>query len=249
MILEIDYGNTRLKWRLLRSKTLEVIAWGAVTHPHELILVLEKMGCTALVFCRACSVRTRDENTRLSSLINDHYAVEIIYAHSSREVGGVINGYEDAQRLGVDRWLAVIAGYTQVKSACLIIDCGTAITADFITADGRHLGGSIAPGLKMLNGMLKSGTQLVVDAERLANSGQCLGRNTQAAIAAGVRAMVTGFIQEQLKLARAELGPLFSVLCTGGDSALVSGVLDTSLNEADLVFAGLSIVCPYDAKE
>lgn len=250
MILEIDYGNTRLKWRLLDAVTLEGIARGAVTDLPELLPSLQKAGCSTLAFCRACSVRAANENMQLCAIIKNNYGVAVEYAQSLRKTAGVTNGYSQADKLGVDRWLVIVAAYSKVKRACVVIDCGTAVTADYVTADGQHLGGCIAPGLNMLRSMLQRGTQLTINVSSSINTDKVLlGDSTQTAVDAGVRAMFRGFVSEQLKLARMLLGPSVSVLCTGGDSALVFDVMDDAVLEDDLVFAGLAIACPHVAKE
>lgn len=250
MILEIDYGNTRLKWRLLDAESLECIARGAVVGLQELQLSLQKAGCLELVFCRACSVRAVDENARLSMLIENSYGVVVEYAQSFNTTAGVVNGYIEPSKLGADRWLAIVAAYTKVRQACVVIDCGTAVTVDYIRSDGRHIGGCIAPGFKMLLAMLQENTQLSVEvATAVHNEKMLLGDNTQAAVSAGVRSMFRGFLSEQLKLGQALLGSSFSVLCTGGDRALVCDVADDAVLEEDLVFTGLAIVCPHVAKE
>ncbi len=250
MILEIDYGNTRLKWRLLDADSSECSAKGAVINLIDLIPSLQKAGCSGLVFCRACSVRSADENMQLAALIQSSYGVTVTYVKSVKKAAGVTNGYLQANKLGVDRWLAIVAAYNKLKHACVVIDCGTAVTADYIAADGQHLGGCIAPGLKMLRAMLQQGTQLSIDtATPLFSSEFRFGNNTQLAVDAGVAAMYRGFVEEQLKIAKELLGASFTVLCTGGDSAIVYAVTDEAVCEEDLVFSGLAIVCPRVAKE
>lgn len=250
MILEIDYGNTRLKWRVLNARSFECVNRGAVNGLQELLPSLEAAGCSDVAFCRACSVRAVDENAELAALIQSRYGVAVEYAQSLKRIAGVINGYLHADKLGVDRWLAVVAAYTQVKHACVVIDCGTAVTVDYVSAEGLHMGGCIAPGYKMLCTMLQQGTQLRAD---LSSAGYddrfFFGDTTQKAISAGVAAMFRGFISEQIKLGQVLLGSSFTVLSTGGDRALVQDVTDAAVLEEDLVFAGLAIVCPYVVKE
>lgn len=53
----------------------------------------------------------------------------------------------DLTRLGIDRYLAVLAAIQRLPAAeVAIVDCGTALTVDFVTADGLHTGGVIVPG-------------------------------------------------------------------------------------------------------
>ena len=246
MILEIDYGNTRLKWRLLKSDTSECIVRGAVRTLCELMPALQESGCKALDFCRACSVRSSGDNLELASLISGVYGIAIEYAQSTKLLNGVTNGYLSASKLGVDRWLAIVAAYERTQGACLVIDCGTAITTDYVSAGGTHLGGCIAPGFSQMAGMLKNSTQLLVEASPAVNPEHaCLGVDTQAAIYSGIRAMLSGFIKEQLLCAQAELGASFAVVCAGGDSRFVCDIVTDAVIDEDLVFSGLALACPY----
>jgi type III pantothenate kinase len=93
------------------------------------------------------SVRTAEETDALILAIEREFGISVVCAKSSREMSGVKNGYEDYERLGLDRWLAMLGGFHLASgSACLVLDFGTAVTADFIAADGEHLGGFICPG-------------------------------------------------------------------------------------------------------
>src|SRR5690554_3526185 len=127
MILEIDYGNTRLKWRLI-SFTQEIMHKGAAQDLREFDSQLKDLVAGKVVFCRACSVRGKVENLCLAELIERHYCIAVQFAQSVKVLAGVTNGYADESQLGVDRWLAVVAAYEQIQGACVVIDCGTAIT-------------------------------------------------------------------------------------------------------------------------
>lgn len=250
MILEIDYGNTRLKWRLLSAGSLVPVATGVALDLQGLCVALKNLECAAVVYCRACSVRTAEENARLASLIKCLCGIAIDYARSQKQLAGVTNGYLEAGRLGIDRWLAIVAAYTQVQGACVVIDCGTAITVDYIRDDGVHLGGCIAPGMGLMKAMLGNGTQLVgsIQGETIEQA-VMLGDNTHAAVTFGIRSMLNGFVKEQWLSAQSVLGASFAVLCTGGDSRIVYSIIADAVVEDDLVFAGLAIACPYMARE
>ena len=250
MILEVDYGNTRLKWRLLGALSLECAARGAAENLQELMLSLREIENLELNFCRVCSVRAAADNVKLTALITDTYGVVVEYARSEKTLAGVRNGYKNEAQLGVDRWLAVVAAYVQTQSACLVIDCGTAITVDYVRADGVHLGGCIAPGLRLMSSSLSCNTQLVSDISSVVEDEQLVvGSSTQVAVGLGIRSMLTGFVREQLRAAEAELGSIFVVLSTGGDSGLLSAVDQRIFLDEDLVFAGLAIACPYVCAE
>lgn len=247
MILEVDFGNTRLKWRLLDPVRLLVESSGIVSSVSEFSAELGRQTLSNVSFARACSVRGNDENQQLATLINSEFGVELHLAQSQAELAGVRNGYLEPAKLGVDRWLAILGAYAQVKGACLVIDCGTAITADYIEADGVHLGGCIAPGIKLMNKALLGSTNIPADLVGLVKQEDrvSVGRTTEQAIASGIRAMVLGFIAEQARLAKQKIGLELSVVASGGDSELVREVVPEVVIDKDLVFAGLAIACPY----
>lgn len=65
---------------------------------------------------------------------------------SQKSGTGVISAYPEAQRLGVDRWLALLGGASVVNRDAIIVDAGSAITVDLLRESGPHLGGAILPG-------------------------------------------------------------------------------------------------------
>lgn len=140
MILELDCGNSFIKWRVLGTDVRLVVAEGVVDSDLALLESLKQFGVSALKHCRLVSVRTGDETANLVSLLTGAFGVSVTCAASAREMSGVRNGYEDYERLGLDRWLAMLGGFHLASGACLVLDFGTAVTADFIAADGEHLG-------------------------------------------------------------------------------------------------------------
>lgn len=248
MLLEIDYGNTRLKWRLLNAGTFAVYASGHVVGCADLLAALQAVSCDTLRACRVCSVRKQDDNAELSGLLENHYGIVPVFAQAVAMLAGVRSGYLEAATLGVDRWLAIVAAYKSAGRACLVLDFGTAITADYIDDSGLHLGGCIAPGYKLMSQMLKRCGGLVGVEGGLDAKGISLGESTQAAVQAGIQAMLVGFIKEALVLANQALGEEFEMICTGGDAAIVSQLMPKAIIDKDLVFQGLAFACPYIAK-
>lgn len=55
--------------------------------------------------------------------------------------------YPEPQTLGVDRWVAAFAATSGFGGACIVIDCGTALTIDLVDGEGTFRGGMIAPGI------------------------------------------------------------------------------------------------------
>ncbi|WP_372438925.1 type III pantothenate kinase, partial [Pandoraea sputorum] len=134
------------------------------------------------------------------------------------------NGYDEYERLGLDRWLALVAGYHLARRACLVIDLGTAVTSDFVDLTGLHLGGFICPGIPLMRNQLPTHTRRIryddAAAER-ALVGLGPGHSTAEAVERGCSLMLRGFVQAQLERARSYWGEHFDVFITGGDAGLV----------------------------
>lgn len=144
----------------------------------------------------------------------------------------IVNGYATPETLGQDRLAAAVGA----KALCpnenlLIIDAGSAITYDFVSAEGEYMGGNIAPGLKMRFTMLQRMTKKLplveVDENELI---PLFGKNTRDAIAAGV---IRGMAYEIKGYMRTlgEKMPHFRTFLTGGNAPYVLNNVRTSPTE------------------
>jgi type III pantothenate kinase len=247
MILELDCGNTLIKWRVLAGPGEPPAGEGIVATPAELVAVLDASVDDKLHWCRLVSVRSDEETHQLLEELKARHDVRILQAAATELCAGVSNGYRDYRRLGLDRWLAILGGYELAGKACLVLDLGTAITADLVDADGRHLGGYICPGLPLMREELRTHTRRIRydDAEAGQALGELLpGRSTAEAVERGCLLMLRGFVREQCLEAAKLLGEDFEVFLTGGDAGLVLDVWPGVRHRADLVFVGLALACP-----
>jgi len=246
MILELDCGNSFIKWRVVHSGTFVAVCGGVVGTDEELVEAVLGQSL-ALRACRLVSVRNDDETARLVAMLENRFSIRCVCAHSAQSLAGVANGYEQHERLGLDRWLALVGAYNHVKKACLILDLGTAVTSDFVDTTGRHLGGFICPGVPLMRNQLRTHTRRIryddIVAERALHS-LAPGRSTAEAVERGCLLMLQGFVRNQLDLAREYLGDSFDVFLTGGDASLVSEFVPGARVMPDLVFIGLAIACP-----
>jgi type III pantothenate kinase len=246
MILELDCGNTLIKWRLISGADSAVCAGGVVGSETELVQAVAGTA-VGMRACRLVSVRSDEETARLVAALEQAFSIECCCARPALELAGVRNGYEQYQRLGLDRWLALVGAYQLVHKACLVIDLGTAVTSDFIGADGQHLGGFICPGVPLMRNQLRTHTRRIryddTEAEQALKS-LTPGRSTAEAVERGCSLMLQGFVQSQLALAAEQLGESFEVFLTGGDASLVVDVVPGVRVVPDLVFIGLAVACP-----
>lgn len=246
MILELDCGNSLIKWRLLDSDGLPA-AGGVSDSTSQLLAVVSAYGAQ-LRACRLVSVRSDEETAALICGLQEAFDIDVECAQSAEFLAGVRNGYQDFARLGLDRWLAAVGAYQLAgRQACLVLDLGTAVTSDFVTADGEHLGGYICPGMPLMRRELGTHTRRIRYDDAVGQKallGLEPGRSTAEAVERGCALMLRGFVLTQLDVARNCLGESFRVYLTGGDAPLVSEVLPQAQLVADLVFRGLAEACP-----
>ncbi|WP_137888653.1 pantothenate kinase [Pseudomonas sp. 2FE] len=247
MILELDCGNSFIKWRVLVGAGSVVLSGGVVDSAEQLLSVLQLIPGLALQHCRLVSVRSDDETAQLVDLLAQRFGIASCRARSAAVAAGVRNGYSDYERLGLDRWLAVLGAYHLAGRACLVLDLGTAVTSDFVAADGEHLGGFICPGVPLMRNQLRTHTRRIryddVAAEQALHA-LTPGRSTVEAVERGCSLMLRGFVHTQLELAKEYWGEDFQVFLTGGDALLVKEILPSARVMPDLIFIGLAIVCP-----
>ncbi|CAD5108854.1 pantothenate kinase [Zestomonas carbonaria] len=247
MILELDCGNSLIKWRVLAQDEAGVVAAGVADSAEQLLSALVAVPALALRHSRMVSVRSDEETAHLVALLAERFGVSACSACAEVSLGGVRNGYEDYRRLGLDRWLALVGAYHQARGACLVIDLGTAVTSDFVAADGGHLGGFICPGMPLMRNQLRTHTRRIryddAAAEEALHS-LTPGRSTVEAVERGCSLMLRGFVQTQLEMAQEYWGADFQTFLTGGDAALVEGMLPDARVVPDLIFVGLAIACP-----
>lgn len=247
MILELDCGNSFIKWRVLGSDGVTPVEGGVVGSDSDLLANLKNGQKFDLKKCRLVSVRTSEETDSLVAALVATFGVSVVRAVPTQEMAGVRNGYDEYERLGLDRWLALLGGFHLASSACLVLDFGTAVTADFVSASGEHLGGFICPGMPLMRNQLRTHTRRIryddTAAER-AHESLAPGRATVEAVERGCTLMLRGFVLTQLELARQYWGTDFIVFLTGGDANLVAGIVPDARVVPDLVFVGLAMACP-----
>ncbi|WP_020404986.1 type III pantothenate kinase [Hahella ganghwensis] len=233
---EVDVGNTYIKWRKRVSGKYLPSTRGGVE-----MLAKELSDCPADLVLVSC-VAGEEIRRALNNLFAELEVPTAYWAESSQEACGVLNGYKEYTKLGVDRWLACLAGFNKSGgSACCIIDFGSAITVDILDGEGRHLGGYIAPGSRLCFEALGATGSLAGQYEYV--SGGTLGLSTKSCIESGVYMMQLGFLTQVLEVVSG-----LKCFVTGGGSAQFSSVLDENSVEifTDLVLDGLRLAYEDD---
>ena len=235
-ILEIDVGNTFLKWRLIDAVG-KVSDRGRVSSRESLASLLEQWP-RQLQQVRVGSVAKPQTDEELRALLIESGALRSEFAETRRSAAGVTNSYAEPQRMGVDRWLAMLAAWDHCKSACCVVDCGSAITIDFLDGQGLHLGGYILPGMRLLREALLGNTARVFAGEAVGFDPQP-GCDTSSAVLHGA-----DFIFESIQLGlerRLQQMSIERLFITGGDGELFHRLIGRGEWLPDLVLDGLPL--------
>jgi type III pantothenate kinase len=237
MNLLIDMGNTRLKWAvgnyldIAPGQAIENVKidraaftqlWRAIPQPTQLAI--------------SC-VSTSQLSDLVVSVANELWpGIGMVQAKSEAQGFGVTNAYQEPEKLGVDRWLGMIAGYNQYQKTLCIVGCGTAITVDVVDSSGRHLGGLIGSGLRLMKESLAKGTENLSLNETVYPFG--LATNTDAAVYNGTLLAACGLIEFVLK----NQPDTTQLLLTGGDAEVIAPHLSRlAIIDPDLVLRGLAL--------
>ena len=227
--LDIDMGNTRTKWRCGDVA-------GALPSPE--------LPYPAVVPERVRVASVLGNRGDIAQAIRKRFGVEPEFAATSASLAGVSCGYREPHRLGVDRWLAVVAAWQRSRHALAVISVGTAACVDFVDADGRHAGGYIAPGLRLLADALDRRTADVRPDPRAAPRLEP-GTDTQQAVAAGTLLMLNAFVDAAIVRLQSRSAPPVAVYLTGGDVGLLAPRPGVDVRcEPELVLEGLAIALP-----
>ncbi|MDH5823054.1 type III pantothenate kinase [Luteimonas sp. RD2P54] len=150
---------------------------------------------------------------------------------------GVAIAYADPRRLGVDRFLALLAAHARGPGPSLVVGVGTALTIDLLDGSGRHHGGRIAPSPALMREALHArAAQLPADGGSYAE----FAAETRDALASGCEGAALALLERSREAARAMLGVAPRLLLHGGGAAALAGRLDGAEPAPTLVLEGLA---------
>jgi type III pantothenate kinase len=244
-MLLIDIGNTRVKWASLHNdvvgeqQAMSHAGWTAQDVRDQIIASTERPPAVLV---------SNVGGARIGQLLTDSiqaaWNITPHFVRTSATAAGVRCGYSQPEKLGVDRWLAVIAGYHLARTDACIVSVGTAMTVDGVLGNGQHLGGVIAPGPDMMIGSLMQNTSDIaahaIDGEQRAT---LFADNTLAAVQQGAVHALAALAERAVNDMHKQFGRTPVLLLTGGASDKVARELRIPFQVVpDLVLRGLAIV-------
>lgn len=243
MLLAVDSGNARIKWALADGE--RIVTRASVGRDQAGTLASAWRGLPPLTRIVGCNVAGEAARLAIEAAASDRgRRVEWLRSEPAR--AGVINRYHEPAQLGADRWAALIAARRLFPgSACVVVDAGTAITADALTAGGEFRGGVIVPGLALMRRALAEHTAQL---DGPAGRHDEFPRATADAIATGALLAAAGAVEGMARalIACGEGAP--RIVLGGGDAPSLAQRIERPLERIDdLVIRGLIVVARDDA--
>jgi type III pantothenate kinase len=229
-----DCGNTRLKCAPLvdgRCGEVVALAHGEAGFPGRLDALLPRSGGVAHLASVASQALTVD---LLDALASRFARIDI--ARTQGRCAGVRIAYAEPARLGVDRFLALLAAHER-GGAALVVGVGTALTLDLVDANGLHHGGRIAPSPALMREALHARAAAL---PRQGGARMDFAGDTADALASGCEGAAIALVDDGIAAARKRLGIAPVVLLHGGGAPALQAALPESIALPSLVLQGLA---------
>lgn len=242
MNLAIDVGNTRIKAGVFDGETL-------VKHKNFEIsgddLIADFVKPFDVQHVIVCSVNGDDIDIEVRIPEVSGLVVEL----SDQTNIPIVNGYDTPHTLGKDRLAAAVGGNHILRgNNVLIVDAGTCITYDLVTADGKYVGGNIAPGLNMRLKAMHDFTARLPLVKR-GEPTRFMGRSTEEAIKNGAVKGILLEIEGYIGQLTDQYATLETVI-TGGDASYFADLMKTKIFvRSNLVLIGLNEILKLNVAE
>ena len=249
MLLALDAGNTNITigvfdgnrlvrhWRLRTVQEQTADEWGILLRNLFALGELDLQKIHGIIIA---SVVPPLEST-LASMSRRYFDREPLFVSADTDTGLIIR-YDNPREVGADRIVNSVAALHKYGGPCVVVDLGTAITFDAITAQSEYLGGLICPGIGMsVQGLFTRTARLpLVDFKRPAS---VIGTNTVSSMQAGLYYGVISTVDGILERLVQTLGPETKMIATGGQAELiVAESRYISDADADLTLEGLQLI-------
>ena len=245
-LLLIDIGNTAIHWAV-KETGQSLSPMQSRVYLKEDLPALSAQLWADLPPVQAIgisSVAGNDINTALQQWVAGQWSVTPQFVTTPAQGNGIQNAYTEPAKLGADRWSAMVGAFQQNKSACCVLDCGTAVTFDVVATNGEHLGGWITPGYRLNQQILSQQTAGIRLNGDSAPKDVFFGCTTQECIDIAWHQGIVSLAQRSLLASGQD-----DVKCylTGGDAARLQSLLGKEWCYAkDLVLQGLAIIMSQD---
>jgi len=239
MKLVFDIGNTRLKWGLADSGKLVQTGYVNVDEFTPIKLAQQIDHLDRIQEAYLCSVAAPSILESVVAWLNQQQQINSTVVHTQKTACGISNNYTAIEQLGVDRWIAALGARSlRAEGDLIIIDVGTALTIDWLSAENVFEGGVILPGHRLMHDALV-GRTAGIQSEYLDNR-QIIGKSTHECVNSGIGYGLAGGVERIVnEMCNIINNPVLILLTGGGAEALNSKIHLSARYEPHLVLLGL----------
>ena len=252
MLLVVDVGNTQTHFGVFPEGLQEVAEhWRFATVREStgdelaaaLSNLLELRGLSFDDVDASIISSTVPQLSEQWTLVADRYLGHAMLVVGPTIKTGMPIRMDNPYEVGADRLVNAVAAYDRVGDTCIVIDFGTAITYDAVSAHGEYLGGIITPGAEISIEALSERAAKLPKVE-LAEPRSLIGKSTVDAIRSGIAYGYAGQVEGIVRRLRDELGDEAKAIATGGLARVVVPFIRETIDEVDdlLTLTGLRLI-------
>lgn len=249
MLLALDVGNTNItvgawegatlvkRWRLRTVRDQTADEWGILVRNLFDFASLDQSKVNGLII--ASVVPPLDSS--LARMSKGYFELDALFVTNETDTGIAIR-YDNPREVGADRIVNAVAAFAKYGGPVIVVDLGTAITFDIVSAQAEYLGGVICPGIGI------SVEALVTRAARLPqvdfrDPGSVIGKTTVTSMQSGLYYGAIGMIDAIAERLLKELGSETKVIATGGQaSMIVNDSRYLRIVDEDITLDGLRLI-------
>jgi type III pantothenate kinase len=252
VLLVVDVGNTQTHFGVFRQDQDEIAEHWRFATVRESTGDELAAALSSLLALRGLSFKDVDSSVISSTVpqLSEQWTqvADRYLGHSMLVVGPTIKTgmpirIDNPHEVGADRLVNAVAAYDRIQDKCIVVDFGTAITYDAVSAAGEYLGGIISPGAEISIEALYERAAKLPKVE-LAEPRSLIGKSTVDAIRSGIAFGFAGQVEGIVRRMRGELGDDTKAIATGGLARVVVPFIRETIDDVDdlLTLVGLRLI-------
>jgi type III pantothenate kinase len=228
MLLTLDVGNTNTvlgffrgaelvaHWRLTTARDQTVDEYGILTRELFTLAGIDPASVSGVII----SSVVPPLNSTLEEMSERYFHVKALFIEPGVKTGMPVL-YDNPQEVGADRIVNSVAAFAKYGGPCIVVDFGTAINFDVVSARGEYMGGVLAPGIGISAEALFSHAARLFRVE-IKDPGKIIGTNTMHSLQSGLYYGYVDMVDGIVARIKQVLGKKARVIATGGQAPLIA---------------------------